>query len=110
MPEPLLLPEISDYIVDLLHDRPQMLKRCCLVSKSWVLCARKHLFGTIAFQSLRDLIAWKETFPDPVNPPAHYLRSLSFSSTPAMIGVVEEGDYWIQVFASVVELDLLRGT
>ena len=29
-----LPPEILDYILDLLHDEPEALKECCLVSKS----------------------------------------------------------------------------
>ena len=110
MSEPRLPPEISDYIVDLLHDQPETLKQCCLVSKSWVPRTRKHLFGTIAFQLLDDLTAWKETFPDPVNSPAHHLRSLSLNSTSAVVAVVVEEDYWMRVFTNVVELNLQRGT
>ncbi|KAF9789317.1 hypothetical protein BJ322DRAFT_987841, partial [Thelephora terrestris] len=52
-----LPPEISDRVVDLLHDEPESLERCCLVSKSWVACARKHLFRELAFDS-RHLQAW----------------------------------------------------
>jgi len=33
---PYLPPEILDYIVDLLHNSPNALKECCLVSKSWI--------------------------------------------------------------------------
>ncbi|KAF9643160.1 hypothetical protein BDM02DRAFT_3081141, partial [Thelephora ganbajun] len=44
-----LPPEILDYIIDLLHDKPETLKQCCLVSKSWVSRTRKHLFADIEF-------------------------------------------------------------
>jgi hypothetical protein len=51
MSNPDLPPEILDYIIDLLHDEPETLKRCCLVSKSWVPRTRKHLFADIGFQT-----------------------------------------------------------
>ncbi|KAF9644805.1 hypothetical protein BDM02DRAFT_3066647, partial [Thelephora ganbajun] len=44
-----LPPEILDYIVDFLHDTPETLKQCCLVSKSWVSRTRKSLFADIEF-------------------------------------------------------------
>jgi hypothetical protein len=59
MSDPHLPPELSDYIVDLLHDQPETLKWCCLVSKSWVPRTRRHLFGDIAFRYIPDLEAWK---------------------------------------------------
>ncbi|KAF9789320.1 hypothetical protein BJ322DRAFT_1105182 [Thelephora terrestris] len=71
-----LLPEISDYIVDLLHNEPGTLQRCCLVCKSWIPRARKHLFHKVSFLSLENLEAWKDIFPDPVDSPAHYARFL----------------------------------
>ena len=35
-PNPTSLPEIFDYIIDILHDIEDALRNCCLVSKSWV--------------------------------------------------------------------------
>ena len=110
MSDPRLPPEISDHIVDLLHDQPETLKRCCLVSRSWVQRTRKHLFGEIVFPYLTELRAWKNAFPDPDNSPAKYTRLLSFGSTEALIVVVEGRDYWTRVFHHVVGLTLLRGT
>ena len=102
--------EISDYIVDSFHDQPQTLKRCCLVSKSWVPRTRKHLFRGIVFRYTSNLKAWKRTFPDPANSPGYYTRSLSFShSMKVIIAVVEEGDYWIRVFSNVVKLNIKYG-
>ena len=111
MSDPRLPPEISDYIVDLLHDQPQALKRCCLISKSWVPRSRKHIFREIVFRHTSDLEAWKDTFPNPANSPAHYTHHLSFScSVKVIMAIVDEGDYWIPVFSSVVKLNLLGGT
>ena len=106
MSRPRLPLEISDYIVDLLHGQRQALKNCCLVSKSWVPRARNHLFGGVTFDSLIDLKAWKETFPDPLNSPAHCTHSLYIYSEEVLPAVVvREGD-WIQAFSNVVCLDM----
>jgi hypothetical protein len=68
--------EILDYIIDYLHDEEVTLRNCCLVSKSWVPRARKHLFDDIAFYTVRDAHSWKRTFPDPLTSPAHYAKTL----------------------------------
>lgn len=102
-----LPPEIFDYIVDFLHDQSEALRRCCLVSKSWVPRTQKHLLGDIIFWNPSGLETWKETFPDPANSPsAHHTRSLTFRSREAIIAVVEGGDYWIRVFCNIVQLEL----
>ncbi|KAF9778708.1 hypothetical protein BJ322DRAFT_486083 [Thelephora terrestris] len=102
-----LPPEICDHIVDLLHGEPETLKACCLVSKSWVSCARNHLFGEVAFRSLNDLKAWEETFPDPANSPACHTRSLFIACAQDIpTAVVGEGS-WIDEFSSVVRLSVL---
>ena len=104
---PRLPPEISDYIVDFLHDEPEALKQCCLVSKPWVPRTRKHLFGEIALCYPYDLEEWKETFPDPANSPsAHYTYTLTFRSKKSIVAVAEEADYWTRVFCNVVQLEL----
>ena len=104
-------PEISDYIVDILQDADERetLKECCLVSKSWVPRARKHLFAAIQFPGLGYCMTWQEMFPDPTSSPACYTRSLSFGSMLDIGNVVEEGG-WIQQFRNVVRLDLHHGT
>ena len=112
MSGPRLPPEIFDYIIDLLYDQPETLKWCCLVSKSWVPRTRKHLFREIVFEYPCDhLEIWKSTFPDPANMPAHHTRCLTFiCSVNSTITLLEEGDYWIQVFRNVAELKFLYGT
>jgi len=104
MSNPHLPPEILDYTVDFLHDKPDTLKQCCLVSKSWIPRTQKHLFTSINFHFLEDLKAWKETFPDPANSPAYHTHSL-FVGCPRFVTVadVEEGG-WIQAFSHVVQL------
>jgi hypothetical protein len=72
--------EILDLIIDHLHDEPATLKACCLVSKSWVQCAQKHLFAYIKleFSTITGSIhQWRETFLDPTNSLARNTRTLS---------------------------------
>ena len=108
MPHPRLPPEISDYIADLLYDKPRTLKRCCLVSKSWVPRARKHLFGRIKFRHPAEVDAWKKIFPDPANSPGYHTHSLSFRCAEVFtIADAEEGG-WIQAFSNVVRLRVLN--
>ncbi|KAF9789267.1 hypothetical protein BJ322DRAFT_529404 [Thelephora terrestris] len=73
---PRLPQEIYDYIVDVLRDEPKTLKNCGLVCKSWVPSVQKHIFGRVALFSISDLRAWKKTFPDAVDSPALYTRTL----------------------------------
>jgi hypothetical protein len=104
-----LPPEISDCVVDLLHDEREGLKKCCLVSKLWVARARKHLFNRVAFRSLDDLNTWKQTFPDPGNSPAYYTHSLVINYRRAISAAVVEEAGWIRAFSNVVRLEV-RGT
>jgi len=95
--------EILDYIVDLLHNEPETLQQCCLVSKSWVPRTRRHLFADVSFRSLVDLRAWKGAFPDPANSPAYHVHSL-LVSYPHSITAKEGG--WIRTFHNVVRLEV----
>jgi hypothetical protein len=97
---PHLPPEVIDSIIDFLLC-PREFKVCCLVSKSWVPCARKHLFREAWFHDLKALRAWKRTFPDPDKSPAHLVRSLVVGF--AHVGTMED-DCWIQSFTNVVQL------
>ena len=102
-PAPYLPPEILDYIIDHLHDEPEALKMCCLVSKSWVPRAREHLFYEIKFQYLAHANAWKRAFPDPTRPPAHHTHSLSVRFIGSIfIADAEEGS-WVKTFSNVVD-------
>ena len=101
---PTLPSEISDYIVDLLHRDRKTLGACCLVSKSWIPRARKHLFHGVHFYSPRDIKDWKEAFPDPIDSPAYYTRDLFIWSTLVIPAAVVEGSGWIHAFSNVVRL------
>ena len=105
---PHLPPETLDYIVDLLHDEPETLERCCLVSKSWISRTRKHLFADIKFRSAQDVDSWKTAFPDPSNSSAYHTHTLFVCWTRV------EADAWagglIQTFSHVVRLRLTRAT
>ena len=111
MPRSRFPPEISDSIIDLLHEEPEALQQCCLVSKSWVPRTRKHLFGRVEFGRSADVEAWKKVFPDPVNSPGCYTRSLYFTCVEEVITTADadEGS-WIRVFSNVVRLRVWNGT
>ena len=106
MSDPCLPPELQDHIVDLLHDTRDTLKSCCLVSKSWIPCARKHLFAHIVFRAVEDLESWKNTFQDPSTSPACYAKSLAIKFSPVITTAdVEEGG-WISTFSQVKDFQL----
>jgi len=102
MSNPHLPPELLDRIIDLLHDNPEALEECCLVSKSWIPRTRKHLFANIMFRTQKSLRSWMETFPDPFNSPAHHTHTLTYSQSVECSGA---GD-WITSFSRVVHLDV----
>jgi hypothetical protein len=105
MSGPYLPPELVDYIMDLLHDKPETLKQCCLVSKSWVPRIRIHLFADIRFPAPKRLQSWKEIFPDPANSPARYAKTLYVG--PYIFTVAgPEVDGWIRGFSRVEHLEV----
>ena len=104
MSNPYLPPETFDHVIDLLHDKPQTLRECCLVSKSWVPRTRKHLFADIKFHSADYLESWKETFPDPSNSPAYHAPALIVGCPEAVIEADAEEGGWIQSFSRVERL------
>jgi hypothetical protein len=101
---PYLPPEILDWIVDLLHDEPEALKRCCLVSKSWVPRTRIHLFEEIIFHDEKRMKLWKKTFPDPSTSPARYVKYLFFDRPQVVVAADAEPGAWISGFSHVVHL------
>ena len=99
MSNPYLPQEILDEIIDLLHDHRDALKRCCLVSESWVPRTRQHLFAKIEFKP-ENYDKWKKTFTDPMNSPAHHTQTLTVEGF--LLSAVD--DSWIQGFSCVEEL------
>jgi hypothetical protein len=93
--------EILDYVVDHLHDTQDALRNCCLVSKSWVPRARKHLFADIKFYA-KSLQSWKETFPDPSTSPARYAKKLLIVHPQVVTAADAEPGGWIGGFSRVV--------
>lgn len=85
--------EILDLIIDYLHNEPQALKTCCLVSKAWVYRAQKCLFYHVQFRRHHHVSRWRRSFPDPLNSPARNTQTLS-------IGLAE--------LVTVVDVDTLR--
>ena len=98
--------EILDNIIDLLHDDPEALEKCCLVSKSWVPRTRKHLFAVVVFCTLAGIQAWKETFPDPSDSPGYHTRALIVNCPEAVTQADAEEGGWIRAFSRVVYLEL----
>ena len=47
-----LPPEIFDLIVEHLREERTTLKVCCVVAKSWVPRARRHLFTRVEFRPI----------------------------------------------------------
>lgn len=101
--------EITDYVVDLLHDELEALRQCCLVSRSWVPRTRKHLFGTIRFRTTDNLQAWKEAFPNPLDSPGYHTHHLGIHCTKIIAAVPEECSR-IQSFSNVVRLEVWTRT
>jgi len=106
MTNPSLPPEILDCVIDPLHDEPETLKQCCLVSKSWVPRTRKHLFAGIKFRSADDFESWKKMFPDVANSPAYHTRALHVGCPWLVTAWDAEEDGWIRAFSGVASLDL----
>jgi hypothetical protein len=104
MSNPQLPPEMLDHIVDLLHDKPETLKLCCLVTNSWVPRTRKHLFANIKFDSAARLERWKKTFPDPSSSPAYYTHTLFVGCPQAVTEADAEEGGWIRAFSRVSRL------
>ena len=101
-----LLPEIFDCIVDILHDKPETLKECCLVSKSWVPRTRKHLFADIKIRIIDDLKSWNETFPDPSTSPARHAKTLFVGCPHVVVAACMDPGSWTAGFSSVVHLEV----
>ena len=101
-----LPPETLDLVIDFLHDEPETLRQCCLVSKSWVPRTRKHLFAVIEFHTKPEIEAWRKVFPDPSDSPARYTQSLKITCPGAITEAdgVEGG--WITAFSRLVRLEV----
>jgi len=106
MSSPHLPQEILDHIIDFLHNEPETLKQCCLVSKLWIPRARKHLFGRVRFTSANDLESWKKTFPDPSNSPSYYTHTLVIGRTRAIMEADSRVGGLVQTFPRIVQLRL----
>jgi hypothetical protein len=99
MSSPHLPAKTLDHIVDHLYETRDALKKCRLVSKSWIPRTRKHLFASISFHTIKQLESWKETFPDPSTSPAGYAEAL-FIDCPNAATVGS----WIRSFSHVEHL------
>ena len=101
MSNPSLPEELLDHIVDFLHGQKEALKSSCLVSKSWIQRARKHLFAFVYIDSAT-LQLWKNTFPGPSGTPAFYTKYLFINRLQDVAAADGEEGGWIQTFSRVV--------
>ena len=100
-----LPPEILDLIVGHLRNKPSALKKCCVLSKSWVPRTRRYLFAHIRFHfARRSIESWKLAFPDPSNSLAHHARTLSFlEQNPSTLADPDVG-CWVRTLYRVESL------
>jgi len=106
MSNPYLPPEILDYIVDLLHDNPNALQKCCLVSKSWIHRTRKHLFAEVDLISEERLGSWKGKFLEPSTSAGQFAKSLRVGCAGAITAADAEAGGWLTGFAHIVRLEV----
>ena len=106
MSTPHLPAELLDHVVDHLQDAKHALRKCCLVSKSWIPRTRTHIFACVRFRTKVDLESWKKTFPDPLISPARYTKTLVVHCLHAVTAADAETGGWIRGFSHVVSLEL----
>ena len=106
MSHPDLPQETLDSIVDFLDEETEALKQCCLVAKSWVPRARKHLFDFVEFYTENHIEAWKKTFPDPSNSPACCAHTLLVDCAENVTAADAAEGGWIPTFSRIVCLIL----
>ena len=94
---------LLDYTIDLLHDEPEALTRCYLISESWVPRTRRRLFTGIRFRSPSDLESWK-VFPDVAKSPANHAYSLFVGCHWLVTASDMEEGGWIRAFSTVASL------
>jgi len=91
-----LPPEILDYTIDLLHNEPETLKQCCLVSKSRVPRAKSNLFADIKFCSASDPESGKKTFPDITNSLAYQTHTFLVDCSRFVVAADAKEGGWIR--------------
>lgn len=88
----------SRTVVDLLHDNPNALKECCLVSKSWIPRTRKHLLAEVNLHTEKHLESWKKALRDPSITPAYHTNTLSIGCAHVVTAVDVESGGWLDGF------------
>ena len=106
MSNPSLPAELLDQIVDHLHGSEDALESCCLISKSWVPRARKHLFARVEFHRISDIQSWERIFLDPSTSPACYTRTLIIGCPEELRAADVGKDCWIQTFSRITQLKI----
>ena len=106
-PVPRLPPELVDLIIDFLRHNRKALKRCRLVSKSWVPRTQLYLFEHVLIEYPGYLRMWKRYLPDPANSPVTRAPSLSILNAERF---TNEDASWIRSqFTKIVQLEVQVG-
>ncbi|PCH36380.1 hypothetical protein WOLCODRAFT_166882 [Wolfiporia cocos MD-104 SS10] len=81
-----LPPEITDFIIDFLHDDTRTLKACSLVCHSWLPATRYHLFDSVRIRSTEDCLRFRRLLDRPLPRSwvdiAYHIRQLVFHDFP----------------------------
>ena len=110
---PVVLPRIPQDIIECILDHlattfsPHPLRRCSIVSKSWVAPCRRHLFRAVHFTSSEDTIRWLLAFPVPEHSPAYHVRNLWLMLT-GCSPVPREFFKRIQLFTNLKRINVLN--
>ena len=99
--------EIADNILNHLSTDSDIssLRTCALVSRSWALSCRPHLFHTVLFNYL-NIPGWLDAFPVPEESPARHVRNLGIQITGYGHGGLNRFLKYIPRFAGMKELTL----
>lgn len=99
--------ELTDAIIDFLHDDLTTLRSCSLVHSSWTQSCRHHLYAAVAFRAFCDLQAWADNISPNLPNPAVYVRSLSMVDFTLLDSIdLESGFQYFQAFSRVRHLRL----
>lgn len=101
---PSLPPEIFDHIIDYLCRERNTLKKCSIVSKSWVPRTRRHIFAQVDFMTRESIELWMKVFPDPSNSPAHHTRCIRIGAPAVTLMTSSGARAWVRSFHRVTKL------
>jgi len=97
MGPPALAPELTDHIIDFLHDDDEALRACTLTHPTWLPASRFHLFNTITVDGadgIKERIAALDLLSE--------ARAFSYIRTVKIVSVVPSGERTTQLQDAVL--------